>query len=98
MTRRARADRDWTDMPTSEMGTLANEGFRRLLRHPALRSKPFILETPHDEEDRADLRDIATLKRLAGPEPAPNRKQASQKKAEKKTHVGKGIRFSGDRK
>ncbi len=76
-------------------GQIGEAGFRRILRHPALRTKPFILETPHDEEDRADLRDIATLRRLAGPDrkaPSPSKR----KQANKKHHVGKGIRFSGD--
>ena len=45
-------------------GHIGLEGFGRLLRHPKLRSKPFILETPvknpHD-----DRRNLNTLKRLA---------------------------------
>jgi deoxyribonuclease-4 len=45
-------------------GTIGEEGFRRILRHPALRSKPFILETPVDEEGD-DRRNVEALKRLS---------------------------------
>ena len=45
-------------------GQIGEEGFGRLLRHPRLREKPFILETPVDEEGD-DRRDLETLKRLA---------------------------------
>jgi deoxyribonuclease-4 len=45
-------------------GTIGEEGFRRILTHPKLRSKPFILETPYEDEDD-DRRNIDTLKRLA---------------------------------
>jgi deoxyribonuclease-4 len=46
-------------------GEIGEAGFQRILRHPQLREKAFILETPDDEEgDHA--RNIATLKRLAG--------------------------------
>jgi deoxyribonuclease-4 len=45
-------------------GSIGEEGFRRILNHPKLRQKPFILETPlHEEGD--DRRNIETLKRLA---------------------------------
>jgi len=45
-------------------GHIGLEGFRRILRHPKLHSKPFILETPveHPLDDR---RNLNTLKRLA---------------------------------
>jgi deoxyribonuclease-4 len=46
-------------------GHIGEEGFRRILNHPKLRSKPFILETPVDQEGD-DRRNIETLKRLAG--------------------------------
>jgi deoxyribonuclease-4 len=44
-------------------GHIGAEGFRRILAHPELRSKPFILETPveHSGDDR---RNLDTLKRL----------------------------------
>lgn len=45
-------------------GQIGETGFRRILRHPALRSKPFILETPVDEEGD-DQRNVEALKRLA---------------------------------
>lgn len=43
-------------------GHIGEEGFRRILTHPGLRDKPFILETPG--EDGAGQRDVAALKRL----------------------------------
>ena len=44
-------------------GEIGEAGFRRILGHAALREKPFILETPVDEEGD-DRRNIETLKRL----------------------------------
>jgi len=46
-------------------GRIGEAGFRRILRHPGFRDKPFILETPVDEEGD-DLRNVEALKRLAG--------------------------------
>ncbi len=45
-------------------GSIGTDGFRRILTHPKLRSKPFILETPVDEEGD-DRRNVDALKRLA---------------------------------
>jgi deoxyribonuclease-4 len=45
-------------------GNIGEEGFGRILRHPKLRTKPFILETPVDEEGD-DRRNLETLRRLA---------------------------------
>jgi deoxyribonuclease-4 len=45
-------------------GHIGEEGFRAILQHPKLREKPFILETPHDEDQDA-IRNIEALKRLA---------------------------------
>ena len=45
-------------------GAIGEEGFRRILTHPALKTKAFILETPVDEEGD-DKRNVDTLKRLA---------------------------------
>ena len=45
-------------------GRIGLEGFRRILRHPKLRSKPFILETPVKEKGD-DRRNLETLKALA---------------------------------
>ena len=45
-------------------GQIGEDGFRRILTHPALRTKPFILETPVDEEGD-DRRNVDALKRLS---------------------------------
>ena len=44
-------------------GQIGEEGFRRMVNHPALARKPFILETPM--EDEGGKRDLAALRRLA---------------------------------
>jgi deoxyribonuclease IV len=44
-------------------GYIGEDGFRRILAHPRLRTKPFILETPHDR-DEDGRQDIETLKKL----------------------------------
>jgi deoxyribonuclease-4 len=44
-------------------GHIGEVGFRRILNHPKLRTKAFILETPVDEEGD-ELRNIEMLKRL----------------------------------
>ena len=44
-------------------GFIGKAGFRRILAHPKLRSKPFILETPRKQEGD-DRRNLDTLKRL----------------------------------
>ena len=46
-------------------GHIGEEGFRTILTHPKLKSKPFILETPVDEEGD-DRRNVERLQRLAG--------------------------------
>ncbi|MBV8842670.1 MAG: deoxyribonuclease IV [Bryobacterales bacterium] len=46
-------------------GHIGREGFRRILSHPALRNKAFILETPVDNEGD-DKRNLETLKALSG--------------------------------
>ena len=43
-------------------GYIGLDGFRRILQHPQLRSKAFILETPMD--DGWDKKDLDTLRRL----------------------------------
>jgi deoxyribonuclease-4 len=45
-------------------GHIGREAFRRMLRHPSLCEKPFILETPVDDEGD-DRRNLDTLKSLA---------------------------------
>ena len=44
-------------------GAIGEEGFRRILNHPDLRDKPFVLETPIDNEGD-DLKNVEALKRL----------------------------------
>jgi deoxyribonuclease-4 len=44
-------------------GHIGEVGFRRILTHPDLKTKPFILETPVDN-DGDDLRNVEALKRL----------------------------------
>jgi deoxyribonuclease-4 len=45
-------------------GMIGEAGFRLLLTHPKLRTKPFILETPRDDDEQGKL-DIEALKRLS---------------------------------
>ncbi len=47
-------------------GYIGLEGFRRILNHPELRKKAFILETPIDEPGD-DLRNVTALKELVSP-------------------------------
>ncbi len=47
-------------------GYIGLEAFRRILTHPKLRSKPFILETPVDEPGD-DRKNLDTLKALSAP-------------------------------
>lgn len=49
-------------------GHIGKAAFRRMLRHPKLRSKPFILETPvkHPGDDRRNLDTLKALARRAG--------------------------------
>ncbi len=59
-------------------GHIGLEGFRRILNHPDLRGKAFILETPEDaEKPGGHLRDIAALKGLI-PAKAPARRRLSK--------------------
>jgi deoxyribonuclease IV len=44
-------------------GYIGEDGFRRILNHPKLRTKAFILETPVDKEGD-ELRNLAMLKKL----------------------------------
>ncbi len=46
-------------------GAIGEEGFRRILRHPRLRGKTFLLETPIDK-DGDDRRNVEVLRRLSG--------------------------------
>lgn len=47
------------------LGTIGEEGFRHILRHPAIRRLPLICETPVDER-RGDAGNIAKVRELAG--------------------------------
>jgi deoxyribonuclease-4 len=47
------------------LGEIGEEGFRLILNHPAIRTRPLILETPSDER-RDDLGNIAKVRELAG--------------------------------
>jgi len=49
-------------------GYIGAAGFRRILAHPKLREKPFILETPN-ENDGDDRRNVEKLKSLSPAEP-----------------------------
>ncbi len=47
------------------LGEIGEEGFRLILNHPAIRTRPLILETPSDER-RDDRGNIAKVRELAG--------------------------------
>ncbi|MDI6718055.1 MAG: deoxyribonuclease IV [Methanomicrobiales archaeon] len=47
------------------MGAIGEEGFRRILRHPAIRDLPLICETPVDSR-RNDVENILKVRELAG--------------------------------
>jgi len=61
-------------------GQIGEAGFRRILNHPKLRGKPFILETPVETDDDA-RRDIDALKRLAA------RKRTSELKVHERNRL-----------
>jgi deoxyribonuclease IV len=56
-------------------GNIGLEGFRRILNHPRLQGKAFILETPIDKPGD-DLRNVATLKELVSPRKHSTTKQS----------------------
>lgn len=56
-------------------GFIGEEGFRRILTHPKLHTKPFILETPVDN-DGDDLRNVEALKRLCRKSPTITKKSS----------------------
>ena len=61
-------------------GHIGRDAFRRILTHPKLRRKPFILETPvKDPGD--DRRNLDTLKSLAAGDPARSKVAASRSSA-----------------
>ncbi len=58
-------------------GYIGLEGFRRILNHPDLREKAFILETP-DDKPGDHQRDVAALKELVSPKKSSTPKKLSQ--------------------
>ncbi len=58
-------------------GYIGLEGFRRILNHPELRHKAFILETPVDEPGD-DLRNVLALKELVSPKKRSTTKKSSR--------------------
>ncbi|MBM3812201.1 MAG: deoxyribonuclease IV [Acidimicrobiia bacterium] len=63
-------------------GHIGEDAFRRIVRHPKLRHKAFILETPIDD-DGDDERNLSTLRRLAVAHPhgVPRRDSSPRKPA-----------------
>jgi deoxyribonuclease-4 len=55
-------------------GYIGLDGFRRILQHPQLRSKAFILETPMD--DGWDKKDLETLRQLCQKPPMTTRRSS----------------------
>lgn len=58
-------------------GYIGLEGFRRILNHPQLREKAFILETPVDVPGD-DLRNVNALKELVSPNEPTTRRRSSR--------------------
>jgi deoxyribonuclease-4 len=71
-------------------GYIGKEGFRRILSHPRLRDKAFILETPVDEPGD-DLRNVTALKELV---PFPNKRLTTTESKRSGTSGGRTIRRS----
>lgn len=71
-------------------GYIGREGFRRILNHPQLREKAFILETPVDEPGD-DLRNVTALKELV---PFPNKRLTTKKSKRSGMSGGRTIRRS----
>jgi len=70
-------------------GYIGLEGFRRILNHPSLQRKAFILETPVDKPGD-DLRNVAALKELVSP-----RKHSTTRRSSKSgTSGGRTMRRS----
>jgi deoxyribonuclease-4 len=71
-------------------GYIGTEGFRRILNHPRLCEKAFILETPVDEPGD-DLRNVTKLKELV---PFPNKRLTTTKSKRNGTSGGRTTRRS----
>jgi deoxyribonuclease-4 len=68
-------------------GHIGDRGFRAMLTHPKLRSKAFILETPHDTPELAVM-NVDALKRLAAPaakQPSRRRVQSEERPRPERT-------------
>jgi deoxyribonuclease IV len=64
-------------------GYIGSDGFRRILNHPKLRKKAFILETPVDKPGD-DLRNVRALQRLVcAVQDVPKRKRTARENPEK---------------
>jgi deoxyribonuclease-4 len=64
-------------------GYIGSDGFRRILNHPKLRKKAFILETPVDKPGD-DLRNVRALQRLVcAVQDVPKRKRTAREDPEK---------------
>jgi len=79
-------------------GGIGSEGFRRIVNHPQLRDKIFVLETPL-EEDGDDQRNLETLRSLradsiakTSPARAPRRKAVSMKPGFRSSTVRKAAK------
>jgi deoxyribonuclease IV len=68
-------------------GYIGLEGFRRILNHPKLRNKAFILETPVDNPGD-DLRNVTALKELV----FPKKRSTTRKSSPSGTSVGRATR------
>ena len=68
-------------------GYIGLEGFRRILNHPELRNKAFILETPVDNPGD-DLRNVRALKELV----FPKKRSTTRKSSPSGTSVGRATR------
>lgn len=82
--------RDWHEH--IGRGGIGREGFRRIVNHPALRDKVFILETPIEEpgDDRRNLRVIRSLRAQDG-RTAPARAKRERGFAPRR-HAASGVR------
>ena len=47
-------------------GLLGEDAFVKMLGHPALKDRPWVLEVPGMDDKGPDLPNLQTLKRLAG--------------------------------
>ena len=72
-------------------GKIGLEAFERIMTHPLLKGRPFILETPI-EKAGDDARNVATLWKLAGFPISPPRKKGSRVRTKKAKRSGASSR------